>query len=150
MTKRHRATSRADDWTFDMPAGLATHTPTGLVLRIEPLHGDPPGGQLAPGRADTLEAQGYTACGQCWLPPGVKDRRAPGQIDAGDANAPGVTQWAVLAVHSALQAAFDALALQHGPEQAGKMLPRIPREAGERWVFRARLERGWPDGRRAT
>ena len=116
------------------------------MFLLEPL----PDGHLASGRADALELQGYSAAGQCWLPPDANDRRQAAQIAPGDANAPGVTRWAVLVSHSALQAAFDALALQHGPDQAGKMLPRICREAGERWIYRARLERGWADGRRAT
>lgn len=146
MTKPKRAVRRADEWTFDMPAGLATHVPTGIVYHIEPL----PGGQLAPGRADALEALGYSAAGQCWMPDGTPDRRDATRIAPGDANAPGVMRWAVLAKHEALQAAFDALAQQHGADQAGRMLPAINREAGERWIFRARLERGWVNGRRAT
>lgn len=146
MTKPRRASERTADWAYDMPAGLATHAPTGLAFRLEPL----PGGQLAPGRADALEAEGYTAAGKCWLPPGTPDRRQAAQIEPGDANAPGVHEWAVLARHSALQAAFDALAQAHGADQAGKMLAALGRRAGDGWVFRARLERGWPDGRRAV
>lgn len=147
MTKPRHTANRAEDWTFDMPAGLATHAPTGLVYHLEPL----PGGHLAPGRADALEALGLTAAGECWLPDGTPDRRPTAKIAPGDANAPGVTRWAVLASHSALQAAFDALAAQYGPEQAAhQILPRINREAGERWIYRVRLERGWTDGRRAT
>lgn len=137
---------RADAWTFDMPTGAATHAPTGLVFRLEPL----PGGYLAPGRADALEAQGYTAAGSAWLPPATKDRRQAAQIAPGDANPAGVDRWAVLAMPQALQAAFDALVQQHGPQDAQRMLARICREAGERWIFRVRLERGWADGRRAV
>ena len=141
---------QADKLLAQLPPHLAAMArfalATGLMFAIEPL----PSGHLASGRADALEAQGYTGAGKCWLPPDVKDRRNPAQIAPGDANAPGVTQWAVLASHSALQAAFDDLALQHGPDQAGKMLPRICREAGERWIYRVRLERGWTDGRRAS
>ena len=148
MKHKPRAQARHAAWAFDMPAGLATHGPTGLEFRVEPL----PGGRLLPDRAAALEAQGYSAAGECWLPPPHTDRRPAGQIDAGDAgdaNAPGVVRWAVLASHAALQAVFDSLALQHGPGQAGQMLPRICREAGERWIYRVRLERQRTDGTRA-
>ncbi len=89
------------------------------------------------------------SCGQCWLPPGSTDHRQATQIAPGDANAIGVTQWAVLAKFDALEAVFNQLLLQHGGDQALSMLARIGREAGERWIYRVQLERQRPDGRRA-
>lgn len=145
MTKPKRLARRVDEWLFDMPAGTVSHKPTGLFYWLEPL----PGGALAPGRHEALEAAGMQSCGQCWLPPGSTDHRQATQIAPGDANAIGVTQWAVLAKFDALEAAFNQLLLQHGGDQALSMLARIGREAGERWIYRVQLERRRPDGRRA-
>jgi hypothetical protein len=142
MTKPTRATSRADDWTFHMPAGRATHVPTGLEFELVPA----PGGRIPGSRL----AAGYREMGGCILPPGVKDRRPPGAVPEGDPNGPDVDRWAVLAKSEALVAAQDLLAQQHGVDQARQMLPALARAAAERWLFRARLERGWTNGQRAT
>lgn len=136
MTKPLHKRARSEEWAFDMPAGRATHVPSGLVLLLVP---DPPG-QAPPG---------WRLVGQCALPRGVTDRRPPGQIAPGDANAPEVGQWVILAQENALQAALSALERRHGA-QGQAVLGRVCREAGERWVFKARLERGWSSGQRAV
>ncbi|MCW5648338.1 MAG: hypothetical protein KIS62_01195 [Ramlibacter sp.] len=146
MTKPQKARARADEWTFDMPAGMVTHLPTGLQFRMEPL----PAGALGPGRADALESAGYTSAGKCWLPATTPDRREATRIAPGDANAPGVHEWAILAKTEALQAALDVLAMKHGATDAARMLPALSSRAGDGWIFRARLERGWINGARAT
>lgn len=144
MTKPTRTAQRAEDWTFNMPAGLATHAPTGLQFRMLPLgaHVD------YAGEYARLQADGWWSTGKVRLPSGLMDRRQP-EIDAGDANARAVDTWAVLVKRDAYEAAGETLALQRDPVTAQDMLRAICRDAGERWIFRARLERGWPDGRRA-
>jgi hypothetical protein len=145
MTKPKRAAHRANEWTFDMPAGLATHMPTGLQLTMVPL-----GPHVAqPERFAALQAQGWRSTGVHKLRDDKPDRRAV-QIDPQDANAPGVTRWAALVDLEARGRAGEALAQLHGPLQAAEMIERICHEAGERWVYRAGLERGWPNGQRAT
>jgi hypothetical protein len=145
MTKPKRTAQRADDWTFDMPAGLARHAPTGLQFRMLPM------GAHVDSAAEyaRLQADGWLSVGQFMIPGDVKDRRQV-QIDPGDANAPAVSGWAVLVQRDAYTAAGDQLAAVHGPFQAKDMLTAICRDAGQRWLFRAKLERGWADGRRAT
>lgn len=145
MTKPKRAASRAEDWTFDMPAGRATHAPTGLEFTLLPF-----GPNLDnSARLEQLQAAGWASTGRCWLPAGTADRRTapPGP---GDANVATADWWHVLVPRQAHEAAFDALAARHGPIQARDMLEAICRNAGDRWVFRARLERGWTNGQRAT
>lgn len=109
----------------------------------------------APDTTDVCNAlppllDGFRLVGQCRLPPGVPDRRQASRINAGDANAPDVDTWAVLAHEGALSAARQGLEFIHGPATGAAMLQRICKDAGERWIFRARLERGWADGRRAS
>lgn len=118
----------------------AAHGPTSLVFELRPLRG----GELPP------QLDGFRLVGQCRLPPGVPDRRQASRINAGDANAPDVDTWAVLAHEGALSAARQGLEFIHGPATGAAMLQRICKDAGERWIFRARLERGWADGRRAS
>lgn len=138
MTKPMNKRPRSDEWAFDMPGGNATHLPSGLVFVFRPLRaGEPP-----------LQA-GLLQVGRCRLPAGVPDKRQAGVIAPSDPNGAGVEGWDVLASERALEAAQGQLAAQHGGS-ATAMLARICREAGERWVFRARLERGWADGRRAS
>lgn len=145
MTKPKRTAQRADDWTFNMPAGLATHVPTGLQFRMLPF------GAHVDNEAEyaRLQADGWWSTGKCRLPAGVTDRRQP-EIDPGDANARAVDTWHVLVKRDAYEAAGEAIAMARDPVTAEDMLRAICREAGERWIFRARLERGWQDGHRAT
>jgi hypothetical protein len=154
MTKSARTARRADDWTFDMPTGRATHAPSGLVLRLHPLD---PARQVVPadlrqrpGDEVQLEGEPWTYLGAARLPEGVADRRPAGFPGPGDANARGALEWIILAKQDAMQAAFDAMVLQHGPGDAMAIMGRIAREAGERWIFRVRLERGWTTGNRAS
>jgi hypothetical protein len=143
MTKPKNTARRAEDWAFDMPAGRALHTPTGLEFILQPLDTD------QPAAFERLQALGWRNTGLHRLPNDVEDRRQV-QLDLRDANAPRFKAWHVMVNLKAHQATQDRLAAAHGPFQGKDMLERICREAGERWVFRARLERGWPDGRRAT
>jgi hypothetical protein len=148
MTKPKRKKARADDWTFDMPAGLATHHPTQLEYRLEPR----PSGVISEARALALEAQGYSPAGECWLAPNGQglqiDRRDPAKIAPGHANAPGVTHWTTLTHHGARQAVLDKLRADldtigagGGLEEALKRLRAICRDAGDGWIYRVRLER---------
>lgn len=141
MTKPLRKKARVDDWTFDMPAGLATHHPTQLEFLLEPL----PDGYMPEPQLQVTEAQGYMAMGKCWLPPNGQglhiDRRDPTKIAPGHANSPGVTQWATLAHKSAVQAVFDKLRAEMGADNALKRFTAIAKDAGERWVFEVRKER---------
>ncbi len=134
--------SRKSEFAVDRARGHIKHALSGLQYRVEPLRSEH--GDIEPRRRTELESTGYTACGQCWLPSGVVDRRQPGQIAPGDVNAPGVTRWAVLGDPGAQQAYFDALALQVGTDQAQQMLARINRRAGDAWVYHARLDRERP------
>jgi hypothetical protein len=153
MTKPNRTARRADDWTFDMAAGLATHAPTGAVFRMyQHWHAqlDDPLRRMKRWETAQVEGKPWILMGEALLPEGVPDRRPQALVGLGDANAREVRHWLVLADSERLQAALDGLAARHGPEVAKQMVERIAREAGERWIFRARLERGWTDGRRAT
>lgn len=153
MTKPPSKAKRADDWTFNMPAGLVTHGPTGIVFRMFPhWHqkfddlNNPP----IPWRTVNLEGKPVFFFGHAILADDVRDRRQIAQVARDDANAPGLRDWIIVAPEDAVQAAVDDLALQHGPAVARQVLERLARDAGHGWIFRARLERGWTDGKRAT
>jgi hypothetical protein len=136
---------RADAWTFNMAQGLAKHLPTGLAFTLLPFGADLDNSK----RLEELQAAGLASMGLCKLPDGASDRRQDPPC-VGDANAPAAKRWHILVPREAHDAAFDALAARHGPVQAREMLQAICKDAGERWVFRARLERGWTNGQRAT
>lgn len=101
-------------WQLDAAARLATHE-SGLVCMLEPL-------PITDARAAALEADGWTACGECWLPADPSQR------------------WGTLAQAEQVQAVFDALRAQHGGHNAPAMLARLAREAGELWTYH--MERG--------
>ncbi len=146
MTKSEEKARRADDWAFDMAAGAAMHLPTGLKFVIVPF------GTNLDNRARVAqlqENQAHGSTGVYVLPQGVVDRRLA-EIEPEDANAPAADRWHVLVDMGLYERAERHLVAQHGPFEAKKRLDAICRAAGERWVFRARLERGWPDGRRAV
>ena len=149
MTKR----KRNEDWSFQMTTGLVTHGPTGLVFRMYvPWHQvlDNPLRPPAVGSVHRIDNEPWIYLGQATMPPDVIDRRPAGLPPPGDANERGIMAWPVMTPENASRPVLEALVAQHGPDQAAAMMGRIAREAGERWVFRARLERGWPDGRRAV
>ncbi|MES2910640.1 MAG: hypothetical protein V4718_04590 [Pseudomonadota bacterium] len=146
--RKDKAKARADAWTFEMATGKATHEPTGIVYRLLPLWGSNTEPDLD--HLVRLQAEGVDQVGHCELPAGTIDRRQAGQIGPDDANAPGVTHWAVLASRDGIRAALGHLTTEHGAAQALEMVQRVSREAGERWVFRARLERSWTNGNRAV
>lgn len=135
-----------------MPMGLATHAPTGMQFRMLPRFAvyDDPYNRVAPGEVVSVEDEPWVYLGRAALPDGTPDRRPAGFPGPGDANAPGLLEWGILAKEDALQAAEQQIVAQHGADQARAMLGRVAREVGERWIFRARLERGWKTGQRAT
>jgi hypothetical protein len=141
---RAKSKARAADWAFDMAAGLATHTATGLVVHIVP-QGSP---RFEPWQHAT-ERHGVIYMGSAALPHGLADKRRPEAVAAHDANAVGVAAWLLWADAASHKDAFVGLHIQHG-HAAHAMLRRIQREAGQRWVYRATLERKWVDGRRAS
>jgi hypothetical protein len=150
MTKSTRTARRSEDWSFDMASGLATHLPTGIVFRLWPhWHARLDDPHRAPQRWDQFDAgeRTWVWFGRVQLPPDVKDRRAAHEIAPGDANAPEAVDWDVLADATLLEAALERLAATQGPAPARAMLERVAREAGERWIFRARLERNWTTGK---
>lgn len=112
-----------------MPSGLIQHAPTGLQLLALP-----DGAARPEGWADALPVA------RASLPPGTPDRRPAGCVAPGDANAPGVVAWVLLARLADLQ----ALGLDNRARLA------LCRDAAARWAFRARLERGWTTGQRAA
>jgi hypothetical protein len=98
---------------------------------------------------DLGELGRWTFMGEARLRPGTADRRQAHAIAIGDANDPRLDSWPILASSERLASALDALARERGAAQATESLERIAREAGERWAYRAGLERKWGDGRRA-
>lgn len=153
MTKPEKAARRADDWTFNMSAGTAQHGPSGVLFRFYPhWHAvlDDPVNKVQPWETVPIEGEPWVFFGSAAMPEEVVDRRPAHLVDRGDANAPGLREWIVIAPDDQIQAALDRFAQEHGQPVAKPMLNRLAREAGERWIFRARLERGWTDGRRAT
>jgi hypothetical protein len=138
-----------------MHRGLATHGPTSIAFRFYPhWHArldDPFRTVHATLGAVDVDGQPWIYFGLVALPPDVKDRRPAHEIAHGDANAPEVRDWHVLADAALLAAAQERLVLTQGPARARAMLERLAREAGERWIFRARMERNWTTGKqRAT
>ena len=140
MTKPKRIKQREDDYTANVEQASVTHQPTGLVFRVEAA----PELSINPARLAALEIAGLVACGACWLPPGVIDRRKAHQIVPGDANAAGVDKWMLFVSVERWQAVFDDLMLTHGPDQAQQMLASSARRAGDAWIYRARLDRERP------
>lgn len=128
MTPRH-TWHRA--WALDAPNARATHTPTGLVCRFEPL-------PVPKSHTEDLEASGWQAFGKCWMPP---DKR-PGP--AGQPRPPDGRQWGVVATQTGLQDALGLLVQQHGQADAPARLARLARQAGELWVFEMRQQRDRP------
>jgi hypothetical protein len=141
MTKPEKKKDRAAEWHFDMPAGVVTHLATGIVFRmLADTHPqidrqDPPCPLWSVVDVDGAE---WIYLGDAQLRPGTIDRRPAAAVAPGDANDPRRGNWPVVAAAERLQAVFDDLARSHGPTQAKGMLERIAREAGERWIFRAR------------
>lgn len=127
-----------------MREGIATHASTGLEFVLLPQGPHDDREPMA-----KLQREGFAVTGVVRLPRDLPDLRE-GDIPPSDANARGSTHWAVMVRLDAHDCVGERLAAVHGPFEAQVRLRAICREAGERWLFRARLERSWRDGRRAS
>jgi hypothetical protein len=119
-------------WELHAPSGSAHHTATGLTILVHP---------------QGLTVGGMVLAGSCWLAAGVVDRRNPGAVAAGDPNRPGVDRWGLWAPAEgpgSLQQAMQALLATMPAHDATQALARLKREAGELWLFRARIDRERP------